>query len=174
MLLFSISRPVVKIIFGGAPVFGVFCFMALEKYLSFESAKNSETNLQDFSKSALKNFISHYEIPFAEVSENFGSITKEGAIELIQTYAETLTENRDGERVQTKKEVVATSAKKVEPKVAPIENIAEAKTPELPKQNKNYAKAGAKAGCEKAQFSFGYALGFVGGLVATPYYLLKG
>jgi hypothetical protein len=147
--------------------------MALEKFLSYESAKNSETNLQDFSKSALKNFISHYEIPFAEVSENFGSVTKEGAIELIQTYAETLTENHDGERVTVKKDKIATS-KKVEPKVAPIENIAEAKTPELPKQNKNYAKAGAEKGSHDAQFGVGYALGFVGGVILTPWYLLKG
>jgi hypothetical protein len=147
--------------------------MALEKFLSYESAKNSETNLQDFSKSALKNFISHYEIPYTDVAETFGKITKDDAVALIELYSETLTENRDGERVQTKKEVVATSAKKVEKAEPKIENIAETKAPSLP-TDKNFARAGAKAGCEKAQFSFGYAIGFVGGLVATPWYLIKG
>jgi hypothetical protein len=171
MLLFSISRPVVKIFSWRSTSFWCFCFMALEKFLSYKSAQNCGTDLNQYSKAALKDFIKFYEIPFDEISNEFGKITKEDAIELIEAYYDTLPEDLDSERLHK----IATS-KKVEPKVEKIESIAEVKTvaPSLPTDKKNFAREGFSKGNEKAQFGVGFALGMIGGIIATPYFLLKG
>ena len=143
----------------------------IEKFLSFELAQNLDTDLEKYSKGALKSFIQFYEIPFHEVSEEFGKVTKSDAIELIKIYAQDLKENKDAERLQVKQEKIATSKK-----VAPVENIPEVKAavPSLPTDKKNYAREGFSKGNKKAQYGVGFALGMIGGVIATPYFLIRG